>query len=202
MIERWPYAPYLDEARAAATAYGVPASLVLAVAGVESAFNPNAYREEVAINDASRGLMQLLYRTARGLGYTGDEDGLFAPSVSLRYGAKLLRDNMRARSGNISDAISMYNGGYRPSLGFGATAKTSLTVCLARNDDGECINSHVVRPGEYANDIYVGRVLAAQIEFERALVSPSEAGAVTLSTGLAIAAAVVATLFHNYFSRR
>jgi len=106
MLER--FQPIIDSA---ALRYGVPVSWIQAVIMTESSGNPTAYRAEPQINDASYGLMQLLMKTARGLGYTGDQNGLFDPATNIDLGARLLAD-LRRRYGTDFDRIySAYNSG-------------------------------------------------------------------------------------------
>ena len=98
-------------------------ALIKAVMAAESAFNPAAYRAEPQIADASRGLMQVLERTARSLGYTapvGNDStrtgGLYDPMTSTYLGAKLLAQNLTIARGSDPDiAISAYNAGWSPS---------------------------------------------------------------------------------------
>lgn len=114
----------------AATRYGVPPEIIRGVIEQESQWDPRARREEPQIADRSRGLMQLLEATARGLGYTGAMGpvvggsyggyfplvGLYDPATSIELGTKLLRANYdRARPSAIEDrwtiALSIYNAG-------------------------------------------------------------------------------------------
>lgn len=111
---------------------------VKALIAKESAFNPAAVRGEPHLGDASVGLMQLLYSTARGLGFPGpigdpvQLTGLFSPGANIYTGAKYLWRQLQNTGGNLDAAFSAYNGGYRPSLGFGALRTTSTPpVCLA-----------------------------------------------------------------------
>ena len=67
----------------AATSFNIPVALLKAIAAKESSFNPKAYKSEPKIKDASRGLMQVLYRTATGLGFKGKADDLFDPKTSI-----------------------------------------------------------------------------------------------------------------------
>jgi soluble lytic murein transglycosylase-like protein len=91
--------------------YAVPSAWIKAVIATESSFNPNAYREEPKINDASRGLMQILLRTARGLGFTGVPVQLFEPDINIDLGTKLLAE-LRTRCGTNFDRVySAYNSG-------------------------------------------------------------------------------------------
>lgn len=64
--------------------------LVLAIIETESSFNPSAYRYEAHIKDASYGLMQVLYSTAKWLGFQGKPEELFDVKINLLYGIKYL----------------------------------------------------------------------------------------------------------------
>jgi soluble lytic murein transglycosylase-like protein len=121
--ERWTRAavedayadPFGDYIRAAAGRYGVPESWIRAVIQVESAWKPAAYRYEAKIEDASYGLMQLLYSTAAGLGYTGPAAGLYDPETNIDLGTRLLAQ-LRDRYGeDFARIYSAYNSG-RPDL--------------------------------------------------------------------------------------
>lgn len=92
-------------------ATGVPAIWIQAVILTESSGRADAYRAEPRISDASYGLMQLLYRTAKGLGYDGTPEGLYDPQTNIHYGTKLLAQ-LRARYGDNPAAVySAYNSG-------------------------------------------------------------------------------------------
>src|SRR5450759_1018041 len=98
-----------------ANAWGVPQALIKAVIERESSFDPNAFKSEPQIGDASRGLMQLLYATAQALGFTGDPSELFDPTTNIHLGTRYLRDliGTAARYGyGVDSAISAYNGGF------------------------------------------------------------------------------------------
>lgn len=77
--------PYLEIARAEASAQGVDLALVLAVIQKESSFNPNAHSSAGA-----KGLMQLLPDTARWLGLR-DTSQLTKPAVNIKYGVKYIK---------------------------------------------------------------------------------------------------------------
>lgn len=155
------------EIQQAARDFSVPATLIKAIIGQESQFNPSAYRAEVAVNDASRGLMQILYATARGEGYVGTADGLFDPYTNIHYGTSYLAGQLARASGSVRGGVSAYNGGWNPSVGFGApVTKAGVTVCLARDKTGKCVQSRTVPVGEYANQDYVNKVLRNLAYFE------------------------------------
>lgn len=94
-----------------AAKYGVPFDWIKAVMMTESSGNPMAFRDEPAIGDASYGLMQLLYRTARGLGYTGEAIGLYDPMISLDLGTKLIAQIRRQVGEDFEAMYSAYNSG-------------------------------------------------------------------------------------------
>ncbi|MGH9373368.1 MAG: lytic transglycosylase domain-containing protein [Vicinamibacterales bacterium] len=94
-----------------AAEFGVPVTWIQAVIMTESSGRSGAYRAEPRINDASYGLMQLLARTARGLGYQGPPEGLYDPDTNIRLGTLLLRQ-LRDRFGDDFSAVySAYNSG-------------------------------------------------------------------------------------------
>ncbi len=93
--------PYADLFRSAATKYGVPATLLSAVAQQESGFNPKAVSPAGA-----QGLMQLMPGTARGLGVTN----AFDPAQAVDGAARMLR-NLTNRFGSTELALAAYNAG-------------------------------------------------------------------------------------------
>ena len=100
----------------AATRHGVDPALIKAVMRAESNFDPNAVRHEPYVAhiggpDASYGLMQTLYSTARELGYTGTPEGLFNPGVSIEYGTRYLKRQLVRYNGDTEKAIAAYNAG-------------------------------------------------------------------------------------------
>jgi len=88
--------------RAAAHRYGVPESLVAAVASVESEFNPRAVSRRGAL-----GLMQLMPGTAALLGVRD----AFDPRENIDAGARHLRDLLEQFANDVSLALAAYNAG-------------------------------------------------------------------------------------------
>lgn len=90
---------------------------VLAIIKIESDFDPNAYRAEPQIGDASYGLMQVLTGTAADMGYRGDPSGLFDPQTNIRVGMSYMRwiwDYLARELGRDpteAEWISAYNNG-------------------------------------------------------------------------------------------
>lgn len=85
---------------------GVPASLALSVAKHESNFRCSAVGRS-----GERGVMQILPRTARGLGYKGSASGLNHCQTGIKYGMMYLKLAYRKAGGNVYRAAVLYNGG-------------------------------------------------------------------------------------------
>lgn len=104
-------------------------ALVLAHMKQESGFSPNAYRDEPKINDASRGLLQLLFSTANRYEKVTAE-ALYDPETNIRIAMKYIAKNLDDWSGNIEDAIASYNAGtvYQNEAGQYTNSKGDLNV--------------------------------------------------------------------------
>jgi hypothetical protein len=87
---------------AAAQRHGLDPNLVLAVVGVESAFQPGAVSRKGA-----QGLMQLMPATARELGVTDALD----PAQNLDGGTRYLRMLVARYGGDLGKALAAYNAG-------------------------------------------------------------------------------------------
>jgi soluble lytic murein transglycosylase-like protein len=126
-----PFRPLIEKT---AREHGLPADLVEAVVRTESSGNPRAYRAEAqfwvrylkgkpfyekygpARAAASYGLMQLMFSTARELGFRGEPEDLYDPETNLRWGCTLLADLIGWADGMEDHALGAYNagkGGYR-----------------------------------------------------------------------------------------
>lgn len=82
--------------------YNVPFSLLTAVGMQESTFRADAVSKAGA-----QGIMQLMPKTAAGLGVTDS----FDPEQNIMGGAKYLRELLDRYDGNISFALAAYNAG-------------------------------------------------------------------------------------------
>ena len=100
-------AALVDVVRAAARRHAVPERLALAVASVESGFDPRAR------NGVSVGLMQVQPGTARDTGCRGP---LPDPAVNADCGARILAVLLRDAGGDWRRAAAHYNAG-RFSMG-------------------------------------------------------------------------------------
>lgn len=183
--------------RPAANELGVPVSLVKAHIAAESAFNPGAYKAEPKLNDASRGLAQVLLSTARALGYqgaAGDDTtrtgGLYDPYINVPLAVRLMRDNLDRAGGKVDVAVSAYNAGFS----------------AIRPGDGKRTSTN----GPFINQAYVDRVLNYMAYFQRmgadgpaAAATPTvppPAGGLTLA-GVGIPALIGAALLVWLLSR-
>ena len=151
--------------QSAADRYRVPVSVIKGVIGLESGFDPHAKRLEPqlpAVNipglesggDASYGLMQLLYRTAWGMGYRGPSSGLYDPSVNVPLGTAFLADALHSATVHgygLDSALSVYNaGGSRDRPGDGKR--------MTQRADGRVSAGGPLAP--FVNQAYVDRVLS------------------------------------------
>lgn len=86
----------------AASAYGVSATILKAIAKAESGFNPSAVSRAGAV-----GVMQLMPATAASLGVTNSYDA----RENIMGGAKYISQLLSKYQGNISLALAAYNAG-------------------------------------------------------------------------------------------
>jgi hypothetical protein len=86
--------------------YKVPVSLVHRVIKRESNYNPKAYHA------GNYGLMQIRYRTAKGMGYEGKPHGLLNADTNLRYAVRYLKGAWVVSGGNEKRADRLYQTGY------------------------------------------------------------------------------------------
>jgi hypothetical protein len=92
--------PYASLFQNAAAKYGLPATLLAAVAKVESGYSPTAVSRAGA-----RGLMQLMPATAAGLGVDALD-----PAQAVDGAARLLASNLK-QFGSLPLALAAYNAG-------------------------------------------------------------------------------------------
>jgi soluble lytic murein transglycosylase-like protein len=135
-----------SEILSASQKYGVPVSIIKGFVALESNFDPKSYRYEEHINDASYGLMQILFKTAKGAGYTGAPEGLYDPKVNVEFGTKFLR-GLLEKYPDLTASIAAYNMGY--------PRKAEDTTAIIRGVYGK-----PQKDWTYANQPYVDRVAA------------------------------------------
>ncbi len=106
----------------AADEVGLDPLLLLAVAAVESSFNPLA--ESVM---GARGLMQIIPKYHREkLRPLGGDDALFDPEANLLLGARILQEYVH-RTGTLQAGLQFYNGAF-----FDASAQYARKVMAER----------------------------------------------------------------------
>ncbi len=90
-----------------ARANGVPLALAHAIVEIESRYNARARGRSGEV-----GLMQILPRTARGIGYRGSIKALYNPDTNLRWGMKYLGEARRRGDGSVCGTVLKYNAGH------------------------------------------------------------------------------------------
>lgn len=100
----------VQAAYAAAGEVGLDPLLLLAVAAIESSFNPLA--ESVV---GAKGLMQIIPRWHREkLERLGGDDALFDPEANILLGAHILKEYVH-RTGTLEAGLQFYNGAFLDS---------------------------------------------------------------------------------------
>src|SRR4051794_24452507 len=89
-----------------AAANGVPEQLIRRIIRIESRGNA------AAVHAGNYGLMQIRLGTARGVGYSGDAQGLLDPDTNLTYAVKYLAGAYRAAGCDADRTVSYYQRGY------------------------------------------------------------------------------------------
>jgi hypothetical protein len=84
---------------------GIEPALALAIARVESNFDPMALSHAGA-----KGVMQIMPRTAE-LGFAVSRARLFDPQTNIRVGIKFIKQLLKKYEGRLDIALSHYNGG-------------------------------------------------------------------------------------------
>ena len=116
---RWAHEHDFDAiVNAAASDYAIEPALILGVIAHESAgtFNPAI----VGDDGASIGLMQVQPQAAADAGYPVTVEQLKDAETNIYAGTAYLAKQIDRANGDVNAGLSAYNGGWRPSLGFGA----------------------------------------------------------------------------------
>lgn len=90
--------------------------LIPAMIEQESSWDPRAYRAEPQINDASYGLMQILWGTATWRAGVHHEtiakpEDLYEPDMGLKWGIEFLSYQMKRYNNDFESAVEAYNRG-------------------------------------------------------------------------------------------
>jgi soluble lytic murein transglycosylase-like protein len=94
----------------AASTFQIPAGLLSAISYVESRHNPKAIHRHDGDGD-SLGAFQIKFKTAKSLGFKGNEKHLQLPLTNA-YWAALYLDHQRKRyGGDLRKAVAAYNAG-------------------------------------------------------------------------------------------
>jgi soluble lytic murein transglycosylase-like protein len=102
---------YLPLVTSVADKYQIPAALVLAHIKEESKFNPNAYRAEPTLGDASIGIGQILLGTAKRFDPSVTESKLYDPSYNADMMGQIISVALSKYRNNMQDEMAAYNAG-------------------------------------------------------------------------------------------
>ncbi|MFA6981973.1 MAG: transglycosylase SLT domain-containing protein [Patescibacteria group bacterium] len=93
--------------------YNLDPKVIFATVMIESGGDRYAIRPEPAIGDASYGLGQILFGTARGLGFDGTPKDLFDPKVNIELIGIYHRRNLNVYGENLTleQLVTAYNAG-------------------------------------------------------------------------------------------
>jgi hypothetical protein len=123
-----------------ATAHGVPETLVRRVIQIESRGNPRL------VSKGNYGLMQIRLGTARGLGYSGDANGLLDPDVNMTYAVRYLAGAYLAAGCNADRAVSYYQRGYYGARRMNCvTGPALIPVVQVETKSADVLKPRVVR---------------------------------------------------------
>jgi soluble lytic murein transglycosylase-like protein len=136
---------------------GIPVNMFKSIIKKESDFQVNVKRYEKHLKNAewytrhiptnqltnslafsSIGVCQVLYGSARGLGYTGTPSGLYDIDTNMYYSAKYLKKLVKKYDSNFMRVISAYNAGH---------------ICITN--------------GNYKNYLYVRKIINYWSNYER-----------------------------------
>ena len=109
-----------------AAANGVPEELVRRVIRIESRGNA------ATAHAGNYGLMQIRLATARGVGYSGEANGLLDPDTNLTYAVRYLAGAYRAAGCDADRAVSYYQRGYYGAAQRECGASSSAVVQVAQ----------------------------------------------------------------------
>ena len=138
-----------------AAANGVPEQLIRRVIQIESRGNAGA------VHAGNYGLMQIRLGTARGVGYSGDAQGLLDPDTNLTYAVKYLAGAYRAAGCDADRAVSYYQRGYYGAARrecAGSTCAAQLTQIAqadaksAAKPANAALRCHQAEGGPHRND--------------------------------------------------
>ena len=86
-------------------------NIALAIAEVESTWNPNAVRYEPKGNTYSVGLFQMYMPTAKDLGFVGDLEALKKPGRNITLGVEHLAKCQRKHGNDVRRVACCHNAG-------------------------------------------------------------------------------------------
>lgn len=97
----------------------VEPALALAIADLESKFNPKAQKYEPKLKTYSVGLFQVLFTTARlEFAFRGSKDQLLDPDTNIGMGIEYLTRCIETKGPKLKDIACCYNAGFNAKAAF------------------------------------------------------------------------------------
>lgn len=165
--------------KTASLAYNVPEPLIFAFIKTESNFNPNAYRYESRLDDASIGLMQVLLKTARSVSGNKNltQEQLFDPENNIPIGTQYIAKQSSRYNGNINDIAAAYNAG-----------------SVFHKQDGSYVNQDYVDKINYWYDYYINNMPFNQTLIDAASIVDTTSSDITLQPDNALQNPIVLSI--------
>lgn len=138
--------------------FNIPEEYIYYVIIRESRGNPKASRYEAHIKSWSVGLMQILPKTAKNLGYNGGIgnkvllSGLYSPEINIHYGTKLLADEYKYFK-HFAPVVAAYNIGRGKSKIFWDKSGHNLNKFIAELKKRDTHITSLMRKKGYKNFI-------------------------------------------------
>lgn len=182
----------------AAARHGVAFPLLKAIVAVESGFTPGATRREPT-GVTSYGLAQVTPAAAWGSSASAHQGAeLLDPATNLDRAAAYLGALLEQFGGDEERAASAYNGGDRPSIGFGTRLTRDVRLCLAwkpsarpagqRTIEQDCASPYDAKAGQFGNQPYVDKVMAHRRAYAGPLLLTADQMGAVATAALGVAA--------------
>lgn len=149
--------------------FSLDPALVFAIIRQESDFDANSLLYEPALSDYSLGLMQVLYNTAKDMGFKGTQGELIQPAINIYYGCRYLKS--RLDKYGLNGGIVSYNSGSPIVITADYIAKQKAKLATLTGSDYTTLKNKIDdysgRMGQYINQKYLDNVLKYYAEYKQ-----------------------------------